>query len=248
MSGSSAVTITATPPPPTSAGFTATFAITNDWGSGFTAQIVLTNTSSTPINGWTLAFDFTSPITAIWNAAILSQASNHYVLGNVSYDATIAPGQAITIGFNANRVGTTTAPTNYVLNGVAAGSPPASSSGTLAATAQYQVTNDWGSGFTGSVTIANTGASALNGWTIEFDFAANITQIWNATIVSHVGNHYVISAASYNALIGAGQSTSFGFNAARADGTTGPAINVFTNVVLTSGTQKKTYATLGPAS
>ena len=247
LAGSASVTITATAPP-TQASFTTTYAITNDWGSGFTAQIVLTNTSTTTINGWTLAFDYTSPITAIWNAAIISQVGNHYVVGNVSYDATIAPGQSITIGFNANRIGTSTAPTGYLLNGVAAGPSTPTASGDLAASARYQVTSDWGSGFGGQVVIANTGTAGLSGWTLEFDFAANITQIWNATIVSHVGNHYVIRDAGYNGAIAAGQSTSFGFNAARGDGTTGPAINVFTNVILTSGTQKKTYATLGPAS
>ena len=90
--------------------------------------------------------------------------------------------------------------------------------------------------------------AALSGWTLEFGFAANITSVWNATIVSHVGNHYIIRDAGYNGALAAGQSTAFGFNAARADGTTGPAVNVFTNVILSSGTQKKTYPTLGPTS
>ena len=45
----------------------------------------------------------------------------------------------------------------------------------------------------------------------QFNFAATITQIWNATVVSHSGIHYVLQNAGYNSTIGPGQSVSFGF-------------------------------------
>ena len=44
-----------------------------------------------------------------------------------------------------------------------------------------------------------------------------ITSVWNATIVSQSGGHYVIQPASWNATIAAGASVSFGLQA------TGPA-------------------------
>jgi len=37
------------------------------------------------------------------------------------------------------------------------------------------------------VKIKNNSATAMNGWRIEFDLAADITNIWNGVIVSHVG-------------------------------------------------------------
>ena len=58
----------------------------------------------------------------------------------------------------------------------------------------YAVGSDWGSGHT-AMTV-NAGSSALNGWTVEFDSPAQITNIWNAQITSHVGTHYVISNMS----------------------------------------------------
>ena len=58
----------------------------------------------------------------------------------------------------------------------------------------YTVSNDWGSGFTGSMTVPG-GSQGLQGWTLEFDAGFDITNIWNAEIVSHVGNHYVIRSA-----------------------------------------------------
>jgi hypothetical protein len=83
----------------------------------------------------------------------------------------------------------------------------------LSAAATFADTFDWGTGFTGQITLTNTGNTAINGWTLEFDFTGNITDIWSAQIVSHVGDHYVIQNAPWDAAIAPGQSISFGFNA-----------------------------------
>ena len=87
----------------------------------------------------------------------------------------------------------------------------------------YTVASDWGSGFNGAMTVT-AGSSALSSWTVEFDTTASITNIWNATIVSHVGNHYVVSNAAYNGQVAAGQSASFGF---QANGSGGTAVSGF---------------------
>ena len=76
---------------------------------------------------------------------------------------------------------------------------------------QFKVSNDWGSGFTGEVTARNSTGSAINGWTMSFDFAGQISSIWNAKIVSHTGSRYVISHADWNANVAAGATVSFGF-------------------------------------
>ncbi len=52
----------------------------------------------------------------------------------------------------------------------------------------YDIVSNWGSGFTASMAVG-AGSAALAGWTVAFDASFNITSIWNATIVSHVGNH-----------------------------------------------------------
>ncbi len=75
----------------------------------------------------------------------------------------------------------------------------------------FEVVSNWGSGFTGQVTIHNSGATTVQDWRLEFDFAGSINSIWNGTIESHTGNHYVIKNAGYNANIAAGGATSFGF-------------------------------------
>ncbi len=40
----------------------------------------------------------------------------------------------------------------------------------LSATADFDVVNDWGSGFQGEITLAND-SNAISGWQLEFDFS-----------------------------------------------------------------------------
>jgi endoglucanase len=78
----------------------------------------------------------------------------------------------------------------------------------------YTVQNDWGVGFTTSVTVANTGTATINPWSLQFTFAGNqtITQGWGATW-TQTGNAVTATAMSYNASLPPGSSVSIGFNA-----------------------------------
>ena len=87
---------------------------------------------------------------------------------------------------------------------------------------QFQVTSDWGSGFTGNITIRNTGTAPIGSWSLEFDFPGQISSIWNASISSHTGNHFVVQNADWNGSIPAGGTVSFGFNGSPGHVTTGP--------------------------
>jgi chitinase len=77
----------------------------------------------------------------------------------------------------------------------------------------FRVTDNWGSGFVGEVTVRNTGTTPLNEWTASFDFAGQIASLWNGTVVSHVGNHYVVRGAAWNSDLSVGEETTFGFTA-----------------------------------
>jgi len=57
------------------------------------------------------------------------------------------------------------------------------------------------------------GSSGLNGWSISFDSSFNISNIWGATITSHVGSHYILHNESYDAKVAAGSSINIGFQA-----------------------------------
>ncbi len=76
----------------------------------------------------------------------------------------------------------------------------------------YTTTSEWAGGFTANVTITNTAASAINGWTLKFTFPGDqhITNAWNGS-ASQSGEAVTITNASYNGSIPAGGNTSLGF-------------------------------------
>lgn len=86
-------------------------------------------------------------------------------------------------------------------------------------------TNDWGSGFTGTVTVRNTGGTTLTGWTLRWTFpnsAQQITQAWSAT-VTQTGTQVTATNLSWNGALAPGGSTSFGFNASYSGSNPRPA-------------------------
>lgn len=87
------------------------------------------------------------------------------------------------------------------------------------ASLDYDVGSNWGSGFTATMAVG-AGAGGLNGWTVEFNASFTITSIWNAVIVSHVGDHYVVRNAGWNGQVAAGREVSFGFQATPGSGGT----------------------------
>jgi alpha-L-arabinofuranosidase len=227
ISGTASVIIQA--PPTTST--TVTYSLVSSWNTGFQAGNTITNTGATTLSAWTLQFDFAATITQIWNASVVNHSGNHYLIQNARYNSTINPGQSVSFGFLGSPGGVPVPPSNYVVNGAASSSSPPPSSG-ISAKVAFADVSDWGSGFTGNLTITNTGTSAITGWTLAFDIVGTISSIWNASIKSHVGNHYVIQDAGYNASIAAGQSVTFGFNASPGQPASGPTSYVLNGVAL----------------
>jgi chitodextrinase len=92
-------------------------------------------------------------------------------------------------------------------------------------TATYSVANQWDSGFTADVTVANTGSSASTGWTVSWAWDGNqrITNVWNGT-ESRSGQDETVTNAGYNGAIPAGGTTSFGFQASYSGSNAPPAL------------------------
>jgi hypothetical protein len=119
-------TPTPTPPPtPTPAPSSFTCAVTydkySDWGTGFSVNISITNTGSTPISGWSLSWTYSGDqkITSGWDANF-NQNGQTVTVTNLSWNGGIDPGSTISnIGFNGQYSGTNSDPTNFSVNGVA---------------------------------------------------------------------------------------------------------------------------------
>jgi len=87
-----------------------------------------------------------------------------------------------------------------------------SSAGGTGCTVTYTTQSQWAGGFVAGVTVANSGSSAISGWTLKFSFPGDqqITNSWNGT-ASQSGENVTITNASYNGSIAPGSSVSIGF-------------------------------------
>lgn len=98
---------------------------------------------------------------------------------------------------------------------------------TAAAELIFLTTNDWGSGFQAAAQFINKG-EALSGWTLTFEVPYEITQMWNAKIISRQGNRYTIQNEHWNGNVPTGGRVDFGF-LGRAGGNTPDPENVTLN-------------------
>jgi acetylxylan esterase len=112
--------ITPTPTPtstPGSASCRVGYSV-NQWSGGFTANLTVTNTSSSALNGWTLKFSFpgSQQMTQGWNG-VFSQSGNQVTITNASWNAALPANGSVNPGFNGSWSGSNPAPTSFTLNG-----------------------------------------------------------------------------------------------------------------------------------
>jgi endoglucanase len=92
---------------------------------------------------------------------------------------------------------------------MAAGPPAHAAAG---CTASYSNQSAWSNGFVASVSVTNSGTTAITGWTVTFTFGGDQkeTSGWGATLTQSLG-YMTASNVSYDGSLAAGTSTSFGF-------------------------------------
>jgi cellulose 1,4-beta-cellobiosidase len=92
-------------PSPSSSGTgtcSGTYSVVNSWSGGFQGQVVVKNTGSGTLNGWSLGWTFpgSQTITNLWNGSY-TQSGNTVTVSNASYDGSLASGGTATVGFTA---------------------------------------------------------------------------------------------------------------------------------------------------
>jgi endo-1,4-beta-xylanase len=90
----------------------------SQWPGGFTAQVVITNTSSSPVASWNLGFTFPGDqqLTSDYNGTF-TQSGEAVTLTNASYNGAIAAGGSTTVGFQGTWTNSDATPTAFTLNG-----------------------------------------------------------------------------------------------------------------------------------
>lgn len=94
------------------------YRVTGSWSGGFQGEIVLRNTGTSAINGWTLRWTFpdSQRITNLWGGTA-TQSGSDVSVAAASYTATIPASGSVTLGFTASRPAANPSPTAFTLNG-----------------------------------------------------------------------------------------------------------------------------------
>lgn len=92
--------------------------IEQEWNSGFRARVDISNTANQNIEGWQVLMQFedATKITGVWHGS--HSGNNPYTVVNEQYNPTIAAGQTINFGFNAEKPAPDTTPTIPALGGL----------------------------------------------------------------------------------------------------------------------------------
>ncbi|MBV9411370.1 MAG: cellulose binding domain-containing protein [Acidimicrobiia bacterium] len=214
-------------------GVSVTQTVTNQWTSGYQADLSVRNNTGSTIKAWRLEFDLPHQITSLWNATLVSQVNNHVVIDAPAWQPDLPTGTTATLGYVANLTGARQDPTNCKINGLACSftgsgstttsAPSASSTSAPVTTTStvktpvglaYATTDSWVGGYNAEVDITNGAAATVNGWTLTFKLPnSTMTQMWNGTYTRAADGTYTVRNASWNGTIAAGQSTSVGFGA-----------------------------------
>lgn len=109
----------------------ASYSVTNDWGSGFTTNVTITNLGS-PWTGWTLGYSYAGnqTLSSGWNGT-WSQSGKAVTVASMSWNGSVATNGTVTPAANFTYSGANAAPTAFTVNGVLCGgpgSPPPSTS------------------------------------------------------------------------------------------------------------------------
>jgi len=146
---------------------TAVYAKTSDWGSGFGGQYTITNTMAVALPTWSLVFTLPSneKVTSLWDGSDTTSGTT-YTVSPESYNADIAPGATVVVGFDASYSGTYADPSACSLNGDACNGssdnipPTAPSALKVLSTTSSQASLTW-TGSTDNVLVA--GYDVLSG-------------------------------------------------------------------------------------
>lgn len=180
-----------------------TYLLSSHWESGYSARVRIENTDEKTIQNWALRLTGNVRIAEIWNAKIIVEEENNYIVKNTGWNQDIAPGKSIEFGISGNQP-FSGFPEECELLGECTEVKEEDYS------IEYCIDSDWEDGFYGYISIQNSSEQPLEDWVLEFDFDGEITEVWDAVIDSHEENHYVIRNAGYNANIFNGNVVSIG--------------------------------------
>ena len=78
--------------------YTAVLDITEEWDTGFKAELIVSNVSDSPIEAWQFSFDSNFTVSDIWDCRLLENTDGRYTVASEAWINPIQPGSSVTIG------------------------------------------------------------------------------------------------------------------------------------------------------
>lgn len=193
-----------------SGGVSVNRTMSNDWTSGYQANVTVTNTSGAPVT-WEIllslaTYPFNGTVTQVNNAQTVSTVGTAWTVKGVSWNQTIAPGQSASFSYQASR-GNTPPPTGT-------------------ATATITVANQWATGYCANVVVTTTSPVPIT-WQVtklratDAPFAAT-PSLWPVSpsggiqTASLTGTAWTFTGPSWAATVVAGQTHSLQYCATKS--------------------------------
>lgn len=186
-------------------GYTVIYTVGSEWENNRSVEVTIRNTGEESILNWALKYDVGGEVYNLWNSTVFSEDEDGTVIKNNGYNYEIEPGQSATYG--------------YIVTGAESFIPEDIElcSRRIDVKSGYDVdfniTNDWHTGFQAEVSITNTSSEPIEAWTLLFDGNFEINNIWNAKLLSSSNRSYEVANQLWTTPIQVGESAAFGFTA-----------------------------------
>ncbi|KAA0014647.1 hypothetical protein F0A17_03125 [Billgrantia pellis] len=156
--------------------------VTSAWSTGYTAEVIVENTSHLTIDSPSISFDLPGEIDTLWNGTV-ERDGNRYTITDDN-PTTLQPGESWRFSYKAYD-------TSQALpaNSVVIGEPQAPTSDSTSVKAY--IISEWSGGYTTEVLVENTSPNAIAVPIVDFALPAKIDTLWNGTLEQDGDRHRV---------------------------------------------------------
>ncbi|QTP58314.1 hypothetical protein HNO53_06055 [Billgrantia antri] len=157
--------------------------LTSTWSSGYTAEVIVENTSHLAIESPSVSFDLPGEIDTLWNGTATRDGSRYTVSDD--NPTTLQPGESWRFSYKAYD-------TSQALpaNAVVEGTPQVPESDPTSVTSN--IISEWSGGYTTEVLVENTSSDAIADPVVDFSLPADIDTLWNG-MLERDGERYRVS-------------------------------------------------------
>lgn len=183
------------------------------WDNGSVAEVTIQNTGTEAIRNWSVTAGYEKgTFENVWNADVSQKESTCHFFCR-EFNQVIAPGEDIRFGYQMKGGDLED------LQGMSLDCKNEKMNAREDYSVSWQIVSQWDRHAVIEAELFNHTGTDIVDWQIQFAFAGEITNIWNAQILSNENGTYRIKNNDYNANVRAKGTVRFGFEAEFEDNT-----------------------------